>query len=145
MSSLLRAQYRSDSIVEFYLAHGCDKAFTLKHFREQGVCHMTIRRAIDRYIKTGTSQFKPITGRPVTAATLQTVKKINKRLEKKPNTSLTQLADLYNISARTVDRIKKSLGYKSYKVKMVKYNAKKVVKGAPKTCENSVPSSGAKS
>lgn len=147
MNSLIRSQFRADSIVvDFYCMHNRDKRFTLAHFKCQGVNHMTIRRAIERFNQCGSSKFKPITGRPRYAVTASTVKTVDTCLKENPAISIRNLALQAGVSPRTVGRIRERLGYKSYKAqpapKLVKDQEARIISGATKIYKKLVPSGG---
>lgn len=148
MASLAKKQYRSDAIADFYRRADGDLSATIEHFKKENVSHMTVRRAIKRLVETGSSQFKPITGRPKSETTTKATKMIDKDLQKNPKLSNRQLARMHNTSDATVRRIKKDLGYKSYKAqpapKIVKDQGPRIVTGATRIYKKLVPSGGEK-
>lgn len=148
MASLAKKQYRAEEIVRFFLAHECNRRVTLDHFKQQKINHMTIRRAIDRYETTGSSNFRPITGRPTAQTTMTATGVIRRLCNKDPSISVRSLATKANISRATCARVKRDLGGKTYKQKvapkMIKDQEKRIISGARDIYKQIVPSGGGK-
>lgn len=148
MNTLNKCQIRSDMIVQFYCDHDCDTNSTVKHFRAQNIHRSTIYRAIKRFRDSGSSKFRPITGRPRSVSTKTTTNKIDKRLTRRPETSVSKLALIGKCSKSTALRIKNRLGFKSYTAqpapKMIAHQEERIKTGATKIYKKLVPSGGGK-
>lgn len=148
MASLAQKQFRAQEIVNFFLAHSSDKKVTIDHFKEQNYNIKTIRRAIERYQATGTSNFKPITGRPVTQATKNAKRVILREYKDNPIISVRSLATKAKVSKSTCANIKKDLGGKTYKQKlapkMINNQEERIIRGARQIYKSLVPSGGSK-
>lgn len=148
MAELQFKQYRANSIADFYRSSGGDLKSTVDHLKKQSVSHMTIRRVVKRIVETGSTDFKPITGRPKSPLVKSATKKIDKTLTRDPVRSGRDLARQNNISEKSVRRIKSELGFKSFKAqpapKLIKDQAQRIVSGATKIYKKLVPSGGNK-
>lgn len=148
MSQLKIKQYRAHCIVEFYRANSCDLKATLDHFKSDNVHPTTVRRAVKRYQQTGSTKFKPITGRPRTASTKEKVKLVDHYLKRDPDMATRKLAHKCSLFKSTADRIKHELGWKSYTKqqapKMINDQGERIVRGATKIYKQIVPSGGSK-
>lgn len=148
MTSLSRNQIRADMIVDFYKAHERDKSMTVRHFVTQNVHRSTIYRAIARFEQTGSSQFKPITGRPVTKSTKKNLRLIDKLTDLDPNISERALAKKVQVSQTTAHNMKVELGIDSKKKqsapKITKAQEERIKRGARKIYNKLIPSGGGK-
>lgn len=88
---------------------------TCYHFMEEGYHRYTIKRIIRRYEERGTTDRKPKSGRPRSAATDKVIKKVEKKLKQDPNLSVRRGALQIGSSKSTFDRVKvHDLGIKAY-------------------------------
>lgn len=75
----------------------------------------TVSKAIKRYKELGTSEDRPRSGRPVTAATPKIIKSVRDRIRYNPNRSMRKMAKQLGISRRSIGRIVHNcLGMRSY-------------------------------
>jgi len=148
MARVSQLQYRADMVVEFYKAHGCDSSLTCAHFQSQAIPRSTIYRIIKRYKETGECKFRAITGRPRSKTTPQLCDKIDKALGAKPTASVRELAAKFNVSPTTVTRVKKQIGYRSFRArpapKLINNQEQRIISGSTKIYKQLVPSGGSK-
>lgn len=148
MASLANHQYRADTIAHYYRAHGCDRLGTVKHFIEQKVPRATIYRAIKTIEMNGNCKFRPISGRPKTKTVERAKKVIDRKLERKPDTSVRELARISQVSVGTAFNLKKELHYNCYTKqptsKTTVNQEERIKRGARKLYEKLIPSGGEK-
>lgn len=75
-----------------------------------------VYRTIKRWNETGSVNDRPKSGRPKSATSKNTVKKVKKRVDRNPRRSAREMAKEMSISTESMNRIlKKDLGLKPYK------------------------------
>lgn len=101
-------EMKRNAVIALYLG----KKSTMDIVRE--LKHLKI--VIKRYNETGTVNDRPRSGRPKSATTKSTVKKVKKRINRNPRRSATQMAKDMEISRGSMSSIlKNDLGLKPYK------------------------------
>ena len=139
-------QIRANTIIDYFQHVNFDRKKTLDHFLEQNVNRRTIERCIKRFTETGSVEFKPIPGRPVTVNTKENGKRVIASLKRNPSKSKRALGRSLRISDSSVHRIKVKNGVKTFtKRKHPKYvqnQASRAEKGCRRLYRKVVPSGG---
>ena len=94
--------------------------FEDRQFESSRLLHVhiqTVYKAIDRYRTTGSNDDRPRSGRPRTARTKETMRKVKVQIMRNPRRSSKKLAASMRISKSSVRKIlKNDLGLKPYKL-----------------------------
>jgi transposase len=90
--NVIESQVIADRVVYFYTKiANYKKAITVEHFVSEGIKQRRIYYILERYESTGSSKFKPKTGRKRTVTTPQVTKKVIKYF-KNSNMSVREVA-----------------------------------------------------
>jgi len=135
---VIERQVIAKRILQFYDKYGVKE--TVRHFAADGEKPNTIRSIIRRYLRTGTSEFRPKPGRSRTVATPKVTNAVKRKLMNKCQPERSVAKDLC-ISQTTVHNIKTRLKIKTNKcsiapkytqnqLKRAKTNSRKVYRKA---------------
>jgi transposase len=117
--NLIERQVIANRVVQYYRTRGrFKKNFTVKHFEDEGINRRTIYRIINRFESTGSSMFRPITGRKRSVSTPKNIKKVVKLLNFS-NKSIREVANKVMIPKSTVQRIKENYGIRTRRCRTV--------------------------
>lgn len=139
-------QIRANTIIDYFLQVNFDRKTTVEHFSEQNVPRSTIYRVIKRFTESGSSEFKPIPGRPITVNTKANGKRVIATLKRNPSKSVRSISQTLQITKSTVQNIKVKNQVKSYSKRKVPKYVKDQEERARKGCgwlyKKLVPSGG---
>ena len=76
----------------------------------------TVRNVMIKFLNTGTMKRRQGSGRKINSGDRNLVREVDRSLQQNPSTSVRDLAKKFNSSKSNVFKIKKKLGYKSYRV-----------------------------
>lgn len=142
----LTNQIRANQIINFFQRSNFDRKKTLQHFSEQNVSKSTIKRHIKRFVESGTSEFKPIPGRPITVNTRANGKRVIGCLKRNPSKSVRAISQSLKVTKSSVQRIKVKNQVKTYTKRKVPKYIKDQEERAKKGCHwlyrKLVPSGG---
>lgn len=116
-----------------------NKTLTYNHFKSEGIWKTTICRILQRFVATGTSNYKFSKGRTPRVWTPKIIHSVGREYKKNQNVSERILAQKLNVSKYTIHVVKTNkLGLKTYKAnktpkyiegqkKRAKTNCRKIV------------------
>ena len=124
-------------VIKFYTTKANkDIIATCHHFMAEGIARNTIKAAINRYVKYGSSETKSPPGRIAKVGNIKVRNKIKQIIKRNPNLSVREGARKVKISKSAFHNIKlHKLGIKAYKKQTVPKYASDQEQRAKKACK----------